>query len=57
LTLLTPAHAILAGNGVDKICKYQIYRCFDVMLPAIVNDLAIHVIDLGFPFVDQVNSQ
>lgn len=55
MILLAFSYAILAGNSIDQVGKYQVYRRFDIMFPAIVNYFAIHEIDLGFPFIDQVD--
>jgi hypothetical protein len=55
MILLASTYAILTGDGIDQVGKHQVYRCFDVMLPAIVNDFTVHIIDLGFPFIDQVD--
>ena len=57
MTLFAFSYAILAGNGIDQVGKYQVYWRFDVMLPAIVNYFAIHKIDLGFAFIDKVDRE
>ena len=55
MILLASPYAILAGNCIDQVGKYQVYRRFDVMFPAIVNNFTIHKIDLGFAFIDKVD--
>jgi len=57
MILLAFSNTILAGNGIDQVGKYQVYWRFDVMFPAIVNNFAIHKIDLGFAFIDKVDRE